>query len=42
MYIAMLPGIDGWTELSDAQQSFIEQSIRNQDVNIFDAGSMSR
>ena len=42
MYIAMLPGIDGWTELSDAQQSFIEQSIRSQDVNIFDAGSMSR
>lgn len=42
MYIAMLPGIDGWTELSDAQQSFIEQSIKNKDVDIFDAGSMSR
>lgn len=42
MYIAMLPGIDGWTELSDAQQSFIEQSIKNKDIDIFDAGSMSR
>lgn len=42
MYIAMLPGIDGWTELSDAQQSFIEQSIKNKDVDIFDTGSMSR
>lgn len=41
-WTAMLPGIDGWYELSDAQQAFIRKSIRGMDIDLFDDSSMKQ
>ena len=39
-WVAMLPGIDGWYELSDAQQAFVEKYVRGLDIDLTNANSM--
>lgn len=39
-WVAMLPSIDGWYDLSDAEQAFMEQYVRNMDVDLFDPTSI--
>lgn len=41
-WTTMLPGIDGWYELSDAQQAFIRKSIKGMDIDLFDDSSMKQ
>ena len=40
MWVSMLPGIDGWSDLSDAQQAFVEKYIRGLDIDLTNANSM--
>ena len=39
-WAAMLPGIDGWYDLSDAQQAFVEKYVRGLDIDLTNANSM--
>lgn len=40
MWVSMLPGIDGWNDLSDAQQAFVEKYVRGLDIDLTNANSM--
>lgn len=40
MWISILPGIDGWNDLSDAQQAFVEKYVRGLDIDLTNANSM--
>lgn len=39
-WVSILPGIDGWYELSDAQQSFVEKYVRGLDIDLTNPTSM--
>ena len=39
-WVSILPSIDGWYELSDAQQAFVEKYVRGLDIDLTDAKSM--
>ena len=39
-WVSILPSVDGWYELSDAQQAFVEKYVRGLDVDLTDASSM--
>lgn len=39
-WISILPSIDGWYELSDAQQSFVEKYVRGLDIDLTNPTSM--
>ena len=39
-WVSILPSVDGWYELSDAQQAFIEKYVRGLDIDLTDAKSM--
>lgn len=39
-WISILPSVDGWYELSDAQQAFVEKYVRGLDIDLTDAKSM--
>ena len=39
-WVSILPSVDGWYELSDAQQAFVEKYVRGLDIDLTDAKSM--
>ena len=39
-WVSILPSIDGWYELSDAQQSFVEKYVRGLDIDLTNPTSM--
>lgn len=39
-WVSILPSVDGWYELSDAQQAFVEKYVRGLDIDLTDASSM--
>ena len=39
-WVSILPGVDGWYELSDAQQSFVEKYVRGLDIDLTNPTSM--
>lgn len=39
-WVSILPSVDGWYELSDAQQSFVERYVRGLDIDLTNPTSM--
>lgn len=39
-WVSILPSVDGWYELSDAQQAFVEKYVRGLDIDLTDASSL--